>query len=109
MKKDLHPKYNSDVTITCACGAEYKTGSTQDDIHIELCSNCHPFFTGTQKIVDTARRVEKFQTRSAKKAGDVVSKAAKKAAKRAKRDKKGPKYEIEETATATVKKKVAEK
>lgn len=108
MKKDLHPEYNNDVTITCSCGAKYQTGSTKQDIQIELCSACHPFFTGTQKIVDTARRVEKFKARDAKKTTDSVqSKAAKKAAKRAKRAEKGPKYEVEEAKGATVKKAVA--
>ena len=106
MKKDIHPAYNSNATITCACGASYKVGSTQDDTQIELCSACHPFYTGTQKIVDTARRVEKFQARAAKKTDDTKSKAIKKAVKRAKRDAKGPKYEVETTKTATVKKKI---
>tara|TARA_Y100000031_G_C8208907_1_gene379954 strand:+ start:166 stop:498 length:333 start_codon:yes stop_codon:yes gene_type:complete len=106
MKKDIHPTYNSNATITCACGAAYKVGSTQDDTQIELCSACHPFYTGTQKIVDSARRVEKFQARAAKKTEDDKNKATKKAAKRAKRDAKGPKYEIETTKTATVKKAV---
>lgn len=109
MKKDIHPDYNDQVTITCACGADYKTGSTEKEIHVELCSNCHPFYTGTMKIVDSARRVEKFQARAAQKAGDVLSKADKKAAKRAKKADKKPKYEIEEAKGATVKKRVAEK
>ncbi len=106
MKKNTHPAYNSNATITCACGASYQVGSTQDTTQIELCSACHPFYTGTQKIVDTARRVEKFQARAAKKATATKSKATKKAEKKAKRTAKGPKYEIEETKTAVVKKKV---
>ena len=60
MKKDIHPAYN-DATITCACGKIYHIGSTQEKMHVEICSNCHPFFTGKQKLIDTAGRVEKFR------------------------------------------------
>ncbi len=60
MKKDIHPKYY-DVTITCACGNTIKTRSTKEDIHLDICSNCHPFFTGKQKLVDTEGRVERFR------------------------------------------------
>lgn len=60
MKKDIHPKYQ-EVSITCACGAVMKTKSTQSAIRLEICSSCHPFFTGTQKIVDTEGRVERFK------------------------------------------------
>ncbi|MBN2372684.1 50S ribosomal protein L31 [bacterium] len=67
MKKDIHPKYY-DATIMCACGAVFHTGSTVEEMHVEICSSCHPFFTGKQKLVDTAGRVEKFQRRY-KKAG----------------------------------------
>jgi large subunit ribosomal protein L31 len=110
MKKNIHPNYNDDAAITCACGASHRTGSTQENTQVELCSSCHPFYTGTQKIVDTARRVEKFQARSAKKTDDTKSKAAKKATKRAKRTAKGPKYEVEQVKGATiVKKKTATK
>ncbi|MBU0531485.1 MAG: 50S ribosomal protein L31 [Candidatus Uhrbacteria bacterium] len=113
MKKDIHPEYFEDATINCSCGAKYQIGSTRQTIEVELCAACHPFYTGEQKILDTARRVEKFQERAAKKTGGTASKAAKKAVKRAKRAEKGPKYEIEETKTATIKKvtkkKVAEK
>ena len=62
MKKDIHPKYE-DATITCACGNVIKTRSTVKDIKVEICSQCHPFFTGKQKLVDTAGRIEKFKTR----------------------------------------------
>jgi len=64
MKKDLHPDY-IDATITCACGNEIKTRSTKDQIAVEICSQCHPFFTGKQKLVDTAGRVEKFKRKYA--------------------------------------------
>lgn len=63
MKKDIHPQYHSDAKIICACGAIYITGSTKKEIQVELCSNCHPFYTGKQKLVDTAGRVEKFEKR----------------------------------------------
>jgi large subunit ribosomal protein L31 len=59
MKEKIHPKY-VETTIRCACGAEYTTRSTRPDLHIEICSNCHPFFTGKQKLMDTAGRVERF-------------------------------------------------
>ena len=60
MKKEIHPEYH-DTTIKCACGNEIKTRSTVKDIHVEICSSCHPFYTGKQKIIDTAGRVEKFK------------------------------------------------
>ena len=62
MKKDIHPKY-VDCTITCLCGNEILTKATQPEIKVEICSNCHPFYTGKQKLVDTAGRVERFQKR----------------------------------------------
>ena len=60
MKEGLHPNYKP-TTITCACGATWETGSTKEDIHVEVCSKCHPFYTGKQKLVDTGGRVEKFR------------------------------------------------
>lgn len=81
MKSAIHPKY-FDATITCACGAIYKTGSIMETIDIELCSACHPFFTGKQKILDTARRVEKFTGKAEKKSATVKT-AKDKAAERA--------------------------
>jgi len=63
MKKDIHPKYYKDAKVTCACGNTFATGSTLAEIKTELCSACHPFYTGKQKLVDSARRVEKFQAR----------------------------------------------
>jgi len=60
MKPKIHPKY-VEVTVSCACGETFKTRSTKDDIRLEICSKCHPFFTGKQKLVDTAGRVERFQ------------------------------------------------
>lgn len=65
MKKDIHPKYFKDVKIVCACGNTIVAGSTCEDLKTELCSACHPFFTGKQKLIDTAGRVDKFRARQA--------------------------------------------
>ncbi len=62
MKEKIHPNY-VDATIHCACGNSWQTHSTKPDVHVEICSNCHPFFTGQQRIVDTAGRVERFNKR----------------------------------------------
>jgi large subunit ribosomal protein L31 len=77
MKKDIHPQYNDDAQVTCACGNTFAIGSTVEKIETELCSKCHPFYTGKQKIIDSARRVEKFQAREAKKDEATVSKTKK--------------------------------
>ena len=60
MKKDIHPDY-VEATVTCACGNTFKTGSTQDTLKVEICSECHPFFTGKQKFAERGGRVEKFK------------------------------------------------
>ncbi len=60
MKKDIHPAYD-ECTVICACGNTFKTRSTKKEIRVEICSQCHPFFTGKQKFIDSAGRVEKFQ------------------------------------------------
>ncbi len=60
MKTDIHPKYRKCV-VTCGCGETFETRSTRESISVEICSKCHPFYTGKQKFVDTAGRVEKFQ------------------------------------------------
>jgi large subunit ribosomal protein L31 len=64
MKPDIHPRYHT-VTVHCACGNTWQTRSTADSIHVEICSACHPYFTGKQKLVDTAGRVERFRQRYA--------------------------------------------
>ncbi|TSC96338.1 MAG: large subunit ribosomal protein L31 [Parcubacteria group bacterium Athens1014_10] len=61
MKKDTHPTYYPDAKIICACGNTLTTGSTLKEIRVEICSKCHPFFTGKQKLVDTAKRVDRFK------------------------------------------------
>ncbi len=72
MKAGIHPDYN-EVTVTCSCGSVFKTRSTlgKDALHVEVCSVCHPFYTGKQKIVDTAGRVEKFRQRYGMKSGNA--------------------------------------
>ena len=66
MKADIHPDY-VEATVRCSCGNTYVTHSTKADLHVELCNECHPFFTGKQKLVDTGGRVERFQRRYAQK------------------------------------------
>ena len=66
MKPEIHPEYQS-VTVHCACGNEFVTRSTQTEVRVEICSACHPFYTGKQKIVDAAGKVERFRRRYAKK------------------------------------------
>ncbi len=61
MKPTGHPKYYADAKVTCVCGNTWNTGSTKEEIHLEICSKCHPFFTGQMKFVDTQGKVEKFQ------------------------------------------------
>ncbi len=88
MKKDIHPTYYPEAKVTCACGASFTTGSTMPELKVELCSACHPFYTGKQKLVDTARRVEKFKARTAAKSTAVRSKKDKRATKTAKKSEK---------------------
>ncbi len=64
MKKDIHPEYHK-ITAKCACGNEVEMGSVNPEISVEICSNCHPFFTGKQKLIDTAGRVDKFMKKYA--------------------------------------------
>ena len=65
MKKEIHPKYDLKTKATCACGAIFEVGSTMPSIEMEICSQCHPFYTGNEKIMDTAGRVERFKKRAA--------------------------------------------
>ncbi|MDL1968291.1 MAG: 50S ribosomal protein L31 [Deltaproteobacteria bacterium] len=65
MKADIHPEY-SNTTIKCACGNVMEIGSTKSNIRIEICSKCHPFFTGKQKLIDTSGRIERFRKKYAK-------------------------------------------
>jgi large subunit ribosomal protein L31 len=63
MKQKIHPKYYPNAKVICSCGNTFTTGSTRETLKVELCSKCHPFFTGEQRIVDTAGRVERFKRR----------------------------------------------
>lgn len=78
MKKDIHPKYYTNAKVICACGSTFTTGSTQPEIHVEICSACHPFYTGKQKLVDDRGRVERFQRIVRKKSELASKKKAKK-------------------------------
>ena len=83
MKASIHPEYQ-EITVTCSCGNSFKTHSTLSrNLAIEVCSDCHPFYTGKQKIVDTAGRVEKFKQRYAAKPAPAKKPAAEKAAAKA--------------------------
>lgn len=67
MKEKIHPKFYEDAAVTCSCGNTFTTGSTRPSLRVELCSACHPFYTGEKRMVDTAGRVEKFRQRYSKK------------------------------------------
>jgi|SRR3989344_1874258 len=64
MKEGIHPEYFPQAVVVCACGNRFNVGSTKNEIRVEICSNCHPFFTGSEKFIDTEGRVERFQRRS---------------------------------------------
>jgi len=104
MKKDIHPTYYTNAKITCACGNNFTTGSTKQELKVELCSACHPFYTGKQKLVDTARRVEKFQARMKAKEQAAATRKGKKA-KRAAR----AKAQAKKTATKATLQKINKK
>ena len=99
MKAGIHPKYQ-EVEVRCACGNTFKTRSTKPELHLEICSACHPFFTGRQKLIDTEGRVERFtkkfgvQTSAQRKTAATVAKAAKASAA------KGKTKTAKKTATA---------
>lgn len=76
MKDDIHPKYYKNAKVTCSCGNSFEVGSTQPKLHVEVCSACHPFYTGKAKFIDTAGRVDKFQERM-KKAEEIKTKKSK--------------------------------
>ena len=66
MKKDIHPKYYEKAKVHCACGHIFTVGATKEEIRVDICSKCHPFFTGEEKLIDTAGRVERFKARKSK-------------------------------------------
>ncbi len=93
MKKDIHPKYNSNLKVVCSCGNTFVTGSTLeiDTLSVELCSKCHPFYTGEQKIVDTENVVKKFEERAQKSSKmSFKSKREKMAERKAKKTSSSP-------------------
>lgn len=106
MRTDIHPKY-VETNVTCSCGNTFTTRSTQDEMHVELCNECHPFFTGRQKLVDTGGRVDRFQKRHGEKAKLKSKKTTKaetvtEAPKAAKKTKKAAKVVPEsDEATST--------
>lgn len=89
MKDRIHPVYNEKVTVTCACGNTFETGSTEANLTVEVCSACHPFYTGKQKLVDVAGRVDKFRQRQEDSKAIQKDQAEKKAS--SKKPKKGTK------------------
>lgn len=66
MKKKIHPEYQEKATVTCACGGSWEVGSTEDKMEVEVCSNCHPYYTGKQKLMDVTGRVDQFKKRLVK-------------------------------------------
>ena len=72
MKADIHPRYD-DITVTCSCGNTITTRSTAESLHIELCNECHPFYTGKQKLVDTGGRIDRFERRYGSRKGKQAS------------------------------------
>jgi len=85
MKKGIHPTWYPEAKVACACGNTFTTGATVPEINVEICSACHPFYTGQMKYVDTAGRVEAFLTKQSKAKEKVISKAEKRRLKREKR------------------------
>ena len=75
MKDGIHPQYKKTM-VTCVCGNKFETRSTHGDLHVEICSNCHPFYTGKQKLLDSAGRVERFNKKYAKKVDKTATPAS---------------------------------
>lgn len=86
MKKNIHPEYHTDAKIICSCGAILETGATIKEMHVEICSACHPFYTGKKKVLDTTGRVDRFKKLAEKSKATAASKSQK--APRAKKEKK---------------------
>lgn len=96
MKASTHPTYYSAAKVVCACGNEFSVGSTKETLSVELCSKCHPFYTGQQKLVDTSRRIEKFSEKTKAKAGMPTT------GKKAKAEKRAAQKEAKKTARQTL-------
>jgi len=91
MKKQGHPEYFETAKVSCACGNTFTVGSTMKEVQIEVCSACHPFYTGKQKFLDTARRLEKFKERAEKKTTSAATRKGKKVKKATRAAKKATK------------------
>ena len=91
MKKDIHPKYFPKAKITCACGHSFSFGDTKESMKVDICSHCHPFYTGSQQLIDTAGRVERFKARQSKASSTVRTKKEKKTTKKVKKEATGKK------------------
>lgn len=85
MKSQIHPQWYPEAKVTCACGNTFVVGATMPEIHVEVCSNCHPFYTGQMKYVDTAGRVEAFKAKQAGAVKKTISKKEKRHLKRLKK------------------------
>ncbi len=108
MKKDTHPAYYQKATITCACGATYTIGATKEQIAVEICKGCHPFYTGKEKIIDAAGRIEKFKARVSSKKTSPIKKKEKQEKRSAAQTLKAKTLPRTTTATPTKKKTVKE-
>lgn len=95
MKKDIHPTYFPKAKVTCACGNVFTVGSTVESLSVEICSNCHPFYTGKDKLIDTAGRVDRFKKLVDKKASEAAVRKGKKIKKAAAKVKKATKSKSE--------------
>ncbi|MEA1929771.1 MAG: 50S ribosomal protein L31 [Patescibacteria group bacterium] len=94
MQKEIHPKYYNNAKVTCACGQVFAVGSTQEKISVEICAACHPFYTGQDKVIDTAGRVEKFKSRRAKATETAKPKKVKKTKSKTKTEKPAKKARV---------------
>jgi large subunit ribosomal protein L31 len=83
MKASIHPQYFGDAKVVCSCGNSFNVGSTKETIHVDLCYNCHPFYTGTQRFVDTASRIERFKAKQTAASTDYAERKKKKDEKKA--------------------------
>jgi large subunit ribosomal protein L31 len=106
MKKGIHPKYHDDAKITCFCGAELETGSTQKEMNVEICSQCHPFYTGKKKMLDSTGRVDRFKKMTER---AQAKKEALKSASAMAKSKASKKVKAEKEAEKTKKKPAAKK
>jgi len=82
MKKDTHPEFFDQATVTCVCGNSFTVGATKEKINVEICSDCHPFYTGKEKLIDTAGRIEKFQKKIERRLKTPAKKSRKKSEKK---------------------------